>query len=89
LELEADFYLIGIGASIKEGNPDMDIIKESEMIASNDPAIMLRSLMIDIHDFELNRLNDINQVFCTESYLGELPNIFSICTKGRLSMVMV
>jgi hypothetical protein len=58
--LEADFYLIGIDASIKEGNPDRDMIKESEMIASNDPAIMLRSLMIDIHDFELNRLNDIN-----------------------------
>jgi hypothetical protein len=43
LELEADFYLIGIDASIKESNPDRDLIKESERIASNDPAIILRS----------------------------------------------
>jgi hypothetical protein len=62
LELEADFYLIGIDASIKEVNPDRDLIEESERIASNDPAILLRSLMVDIHDFELNRLNDIIHV---------------------------
>jgi hypothetical protein len=62
LELEADFYLIGIDASIKEGNPDRDLIKESERITSNDPAILIRSLMIDIHDFEVSRLNDINHI---------------------------
>jgi hypothetical protein len=62
LEFEADFYLIDIDTSINEGNPDRDMVKESEMITSNDPAIMLRSLMIDILDFELNRLNDINHV---------------------------
>jgi hypothetical protein len=62
LDLEIDFYLIGIDASNENGNPDRDMVAESENLATNDPAIMLRSLMIDIQDFEVNRLNDINHV---------------------------
>jgi hypothetical protein len=41
LDLEMDFYLIGIDVSIKFGNPDRALIKEGESLASNDPAIML------------------------------------------------
>jgi hypothetical protein len=60
LDLEMNFYLIGIDASIKEGNLDRDMIAEGMGLATNDPAIILRSLMIDIQDFEVNRLNDMN-----------------------------
>lgn len=60
IDLEIDFYLLGIDASIKNGNLDRDLIKSGEALASNDPAIILRSLMIDILDFEISRLNDIN-----------------------------
>jgi hypothetical protein len=62
LDLEIDFYLIGIDAGIKNGNPDRDMITDGENLATNDPAIMLRSLMIDIQEFEISRLNDINHI---------------------------
>jgi hypothetical protein len=36
------------------------MIAEGMGLATDDPAIMSRSLMIDIQDFEVNRLNDMN-----------------------------
>jgi hypothetical protein len=52
--------LLGIDASIKTGNPDKSMIEEGMNIASNDLAILLTKLAIEINDFEINRLNDIN-----------------------------
>jgi hypothetical protein len=60
LDLEVDFYLIGIDASIREGNHDRDLISDGMILASNDPAILLRSLMLNIQDFEFSRLNEVN-----------------------------
>jgi hypothetical protein len=60
LDMEMDFYLIGIDPSIKEGNPGRDLVAKGKGITSNDPVIRLRSLMIDIQDFETSRLNEIN-----------------------------
>jgi hypothetical protein len=59
IDLEMDFYLIGIDASIKDGNSDIDLMKQLSRIASNDPAITLRELMFLIYNFEVSRLNDI------------------------------
>jgi hypothetical protein len=48
LNLKVDFYLIWIDASIKEGNPDRDLIAQNIKLAAKDHTIMLRSLMIGI-----------------------------------------
>jgi hypothetical protein len=49
ISLLIDFYLIGIDASIKNGNPDEDLLAQADRVASNDPAILLRKLMMKIY----------------------------------------
>jgi hypothetical protein len=58
-DLQMDLYLIGIDASIKEGCPDLDMLRCASSVATSDPAILLRQLMIAIFNFEMSRLNDI------------------------------
>jgi hypothetical protein len=59
IRLLVDFYLIGIDASIKGGNPDEELLMQANRIATNDLAIMLRRLMMKIYNFEISRTNDI------------------------------
>jgi hypothetical protein len=51
--LLVDFYLIGIDASIKGDNPDEELLIQADRIAMNDPAILLRKLMMKIYAFEI------------------------------------
>jgi hypothetical protein len=57
--LLVDFYLIGIAASIKGGNPDEELLIQADRIATNDPAILLRNSMMKIYNFEISRPCDI------------------------------
>jgi hypothetical protein len=59
-DVSVDFYLIGIDASIKVGNPDIALVEKDLKLADNDSAILLRSLALKIQNLEVNRLNDIN-----------------------------
>jgi hypothetical protein len=59
LGLLIDFYLIGIDASIKMGNPDEDLIEQANRIAVNDPSVLLRKLLMKIYYFEIARNCDI------------------------------
>lgn len=49
-------------------NPDKALIEEGLRIADNDTAILLRSLVMTIQKFEVNRLNDSN----TEKVLEDI-----------------
>jgi hypothetical protein len=57
--LSLEVYIIGIGASIKEGNPDLALIEEAQRLADNSLTVLLRSLVVKILEFEVNPLNDI------------------------------
>jgi hypothetical protein len=59
LGLLTDFYLMGIDASVKMGNPDEDLLEQANRIAVNDPSIMLRKLLMKIYYFEISRNCDI------------------------------
>jgi hypothetical protein len=58
-DLIIGFYLLGIDASIKAGNPDEDLIAQADRIATNDPSVLLRKLLMKIYYFEISRNNDI------------------------------
>jgi hypothetical protein len=59
LGLLIDFYLIGIDANIKGGNPDGELLEQGNRIATNDPSILLRKLLMKIYYFEISRNCDI------------------------------
>jgi hypothetical protein len=54
-----DFYLLGIDASIKAGNPDEMLLEQACRVATNDPSIMLRKLRMKIYYFEISRICDV------------------------------
>jgi hypothetical protein len=57
--LLVDFYLLGIDASIKAGNPDEELLMQADRVSMNDPVILLRKLMMEIYAFEIATKNDI------------------------------
>jgi hypothetical protein len=59
LGLLIDFYLMGIDASIKMGNPDKHLLEQANRVAVNDPSILLRKLLMKIYYFEIARNCDI------------------------------